>query len=141
MRKFCGVKATDIWFKNQYFTLSACCSYSCCIPCRMYYHGLVAGMGHLKHSSINSFNSIIYQPKKLAWVQWLNYKQYNSQLTILVTFFSNQKSLVIGVQAQSQPNFLLQLASSIVFIIIVINCEVAFKLYHHVLAIDKVVRQ
>ena len=43
-------------------------SYPYRIPCCIYSNGLVAGMWHLKRSSISSFNSIIYQPKKLAWV-------------------------------------------------------------------------
>ena len=45
--------------------------------------------------------------------------------------------MVIGLQAQSQSNFLLQLATSIVFIIIVINCQLAFKLDHQVLQTEQ----
>ena len=70
---------TSIWensvvWKLQAFglkistTSSACCSHPCCIPCRIYYYGLVVGMWQLKRSSISSLNSIIHQPKKLAWV-------------------------------------------------------------------------
>ena len=52
MRKLYGVKAKDFWFKNQYFPSSACCSYLCCRSPRIYYD-LVAGMWHLKCSSIS----------------------------------------------------------------------------------------
>ena len=68
MRKFYSGKSSGFWFKNYYFTLSDCCSYPRRIPCCIYYYCLVAGMWYLKRSLISSFNSIIYQPKKLAWV-------------------------------------------------------------------------
>ena len=37
MRKFCSVKARGFWFKNYYFSSSACCSYPCHRSCRIYY--------------------------------------------------------------------------------------------------------
>ena len=55
-------------------------SYSCCIPCRIYY-GLVGGMWHLKRSSISSA-----LPTQKVSLGLLNLKTMQ-QPTILVTFF------------------------------------------------------
>ena len=99
-------------------------SYPCRI-CTLPHLLIVASMLHLKRSLISS----VLQLKRLAWVQWLTLKQCNSQL---VTFLQI-RDILIGLQAQSQSNFFIIATSIIVFIIIVINCHLAFKLDHQVL--------
>ena len=86
---------------------------------------LACDIPHLKRSLISS----ALQLKRLAWVQWLTLKQCNSQL---VTFLQI-RDILIGLQAQSQSNFFIIATSIIVFIIIVINCHLAFKLDRQVL--------
>ena len=89
------MNARDFGFKNWYFPSSACCSYPCRIPCRIYYD-LVTGMWHLKRGSVSSFNSTIQQPKEVV-MDLVVKLQTMQQLIILATFLSNRKSIVIGI--------------------------------------------
>ena len=123
------MKARDFWFKNWYFPSSACCSqlsvsHRYLVAFTMV-QWLACDVPHLKRSLISS----ALQLKRLAWVQWLTLKQCNSQL---VTFLQI-RDILIGLQAQSQSNFFIIATSIIVFIIIVINCHLAFKFDHQVL--------
>ena len=56
-----------------------------------------------------------------------------SSMTIVLTILSRVQS---GLQAQSQSNFFI-IATTIVFIIIVINCQLAFKFDHQVLQTEQ----
>ena len=115
--------------KLELSALSACCSqlsvsHRYLVAFTMV-QWLACDISHLKGSLISS----ALQLKRLAWVQWLTLKQCNSQL---VTFLQI-RDILIGLQAQSQSNFFIIATSIIVFIIIVINCHLAFKLDHQVL--------
>ena len=79
-------------------------SYPRRITCRICYD-LVAGMWHLKSNSISS----ALPAQKVSM------------------------GLVVNLKAMQQPTILFIIATSIVFIIIVINCQLAFKLDHQVL--------
>ena len=123
------MKARAFWLKNWYFLSSASCSWLSLLHRHLLAFTMVqwlaCDISHLKRSLISS----ALQIKRLAWVQWLTLKQYNSQL---VTFLQI-RNILIGLQAQSQSNFYIIATSMIVFIIIVINCHLAFRFDHQVL--------
>ena len=100
-------------------------------PCRIgtvlhLYYGLVAGMWHLKRSSFSSASPT----QKVSMALVVNFKTMH-QPTILVTFFQIRGySQDYGHRASLIFYYSYQY---IFFIIIVTNCQLAFKLDHHVL--------